>query len=254
MKYTIDTEARTITPAGGGALDLFSRDSFDILAKLWTDVGWVRKYSYAFSWMGRPIIKLPEDMVRTQEAIWEVQPDVIVETGVAHGGSLVFYASLFAALNHGRVIGVDIEIRPHNLAAIKAHPLQDRIMLIEGSSTSPDTIQRVKDLIRAGEKVMVILDSNHLKDHVAKELAAYCDLVTPGGYLLVEDGIMQDVAGMPHAGVDWSWNNPRSAIAGFLAARTDFRQTRPPRPFDESQQVPDCTYHVGGWLRRADGG
>jgi cephalosporin hydroxylase len=253
MKYTIDTEARTITSAGGGTLDLFSKESFDILAKLWTDVGWVRKYSYAFSWMGRPIIKLPEDMVRTQEAIWEVQPDVIVETGVAHGGSLVFYASLFAALKRGRVIGVDVEIRPHNLLAIKAHPQQDRIKLVEGSSTSPGTIQRVKELIRPGEKVMVILDSNHLKDHVAKELVSYCDLVTPGSYLLVEDGIMQDVDGMPRTGADWSWNNPRSAIAEFLATHTDFRQVRPPRPFDESLEVPDCTYHPGGWLRRTDG-
>jgi cephalosporin hydroxylase len=250
MKYTIDTDAATITPENGGALDLFSQESFDIIASLWTDVGWVRKYSYAFSWMGRPIIQLPEDMVRAQEAIWEVKPDVIVETGVAHGGSLVFYASLFAAMGHGRVIGVDIEIRPHNDAAIKAHSLYDRITLIEGSSTSPDIVRRVKELIRPGEKVMVILDSNHLKDHVAKELAAYGDLVTPGSYMLVQDGIMQQIAGMPRTGADWSWNNPRQAIAEFLTTRDDFTQGPPPRPFDESRQVPDCTHHPGGWLRR----
>jgi cephalosporin hydroxylase len=250
MKYTIDTDAQTMTVDGGDATDLFSRESFDILAKLWTDVGWVRKYSYAFSWMGRPIIQLPDDMVRTQEAIWEMKPDVIVETGVAHGGSLVFYASLFAAMGHGRVIGIDIEIRPHNAAAIKAHPMYDRITLVEGSSTSPETVQRVKDLIKPGEKVMVILDSNHLKDHVAAELAAYADLVAPGGYLLVADGIMQQVAGMPRTGADWSWNNPRTAIAEFLAARHDFQPVTPPRPFDESQSVPDCTHHPDGWLRR----
>jgi cephalosporin hydroxylase len=179
-----------------------------------------------------------------------VQPDVIVETGIAHGGSLVFYASLFAAMGRGRVIGVDIEIRPHNLAAIKAHPLYDRITLIEGDSTSEATVARVKALIRPGEKVMVILDSNHLKDHVAREMAAYADLVTPGSYLLVEDGIMEHVAGMPRAGADWSWNNPNAAIAEFLAARDDFQRVPPPRPFDESQQVPDCTHHPGGWLRR----
>lgn len=250
MKYTIDTDARTMTQEVGTVLDLFSKESFDILARLWTDVGWVRKYSYAFSWMGRPIIQLPDDMVRTAEAIWETQPDVIVETGIAHGGSLVFYASLFAAIGSGRVIGVDIEIRPHNLAAIKAHPMYDRITMIEGDSTSAETVGRVKDLIKPGEKVMVILDSNHQKDHVAKEIAAYGDLVTPGGYLLVADGIMQNVAGMPRTGTDWTWNNPKSAITDFLAERSDFKSVPPPRPFDESQQIPDCTYHPDGWLRR----
>lgn len=250
MKYTIDTESGTLTQEGSEPVDLYGKESFDLLARFWTEIGWVRKYSYAFSWMGRPIIQLPDDMVRTQEAIWELQPDVIVETGVAHGGSLVFYASLLAAMGRGRVIGVDIEIRPHNAAAIKAHRLYDRITLIEGSSTSPDTVRDVSELIQPGEKVMVILDSNHLKDHVGKELAAYSDLVTPGSYLLVADGIMQQVSGMPRAGNDWSWNNPRAAVAEFLRAHPDFVQVSPPRPFDESQQVPDCTYHPDGWLRR----
>jgi cephalosporin hydroxylase len=250
MKYTIDTDARTLALENGNVVDLFSKESFDVLTKFWTEVGWVRKYSYAYSWMGRPIIQLPDDMVRTQEAIWEIKPDVIVETGVAHGGSLVFYASLFAAMGHGRVIGVDIEIRPHNATAIKAHPLFDRITLIEGSSTSPQTVRRVHDLIKPGEKVMVILDSNHLRDHVAQELAAYSDLVTAGSYLLVADGIMQQVAGMPRTDADWSWNNPCTAIVDFLATRSDFEQVAPPRPFDESQQVPDRTYHPSGWLRR----
>lgn len=250
MKYTIDTEARTMTPEAGPALDLFSKESFAVLARLWTEVGWVRKYSYAFSWMGRPIIQLPDDMVRTAEAIWETQPDVIVETGIAHGGSLVFYASYFAALGRGRVIGVDIEIRRHNQAAIKAHPMYERIALIEGDSTADDIVGRVKELIKPGDKVMVILDSNHQKQHVAKELAAYADLVSPGGYLLVADGIMQQVAGMPRTGADWTWNNPITAVDEFLAMRNDFKRVPPPRPFDESQDVPDCTNHPGGWLRR----
>ena len=250
MKYTIDGDAWTITTEDGKALDLFSKESFDILAQLWTQVGWVRKYSYAFSWMGRPIIQLPDDMIRAQEAIWEIKPDVIIETGVAHGGSLVFYASVLSAMGSGRVIGVDIEIRPLNAAAIIAHPLYARIALIEGSSTSPETVGRVRDMIRPGEKVMVILDSNHSKDHVAKELMAYCDLVSPGCYLLVEDGIMQEVAGMPRTGSDWSWNNPKSAISEFLAVRSDFVAARPPRPFDESLEVPDCSHHPDGWLLR----
>ena len=250
MKYTIDTEAKTLTIDSGDALDLFSREGFDILARLWTDVGWVRKYSYAFTWMGRPIIQLPEDMVRTQEAIWQTRPDVIVETGVAHGGSLIFYASLFEAMGHGQVIGVDIEIRPHNLTAITAHPMHKRISLIEGDSTSPETVQRVVQLIKPDSRVMVILDSNHLKHHVARELAAYGDLVSPGCYLLVQDGIMEHVAGMPRAGADWSWNNPKTAVAEFLQTRRDFQLVPPPRPFDESLEIPSCTHHPGGWLRR----
>jgi cephalosporin hydroxylase len=253
MKCTIDTEARTMTLADGGTLDLFSADSFAVVAKLWTELGWVRKYSYAFTWMGRPVIQLPDDMVRTQEAIWQIRPDVIVETGVAHGGSLVFYASLFAAMGRGRVIGVDIEIRPHNRAAIEAHPLFERITLIEGDSVADTTIARVRELIGPDQTVMVILDANHSKAHVGRELAAYGDLVTPGSYLLVADGIMQDVAGMPRTGADWSWNNPRSAVADFLTGRSDFRRVPPPRPFDESAEVPDCTYHAGGWLRRISG-
>jgi cephalosporin hydroxylase len=250
VKYTIDTDARTMTVGDDAALDLFGKQSFYILARLWTELGWVRKYSYAFSWMGRPIIQLPEDMVRTQEAIWQERPDVILETGIAHGGSLIFYAALCAAMGSGRVIGIDIEIRPHNRAAIEAHKLFDRITLVEGDSTDPATVARVKALIEPRETVMVILDSNHRQDHVARELAAYADLVTPGGYLLVQDGIMAQVAGMPRTNPDWSWNNPQSAVAEFLKLRADFRNVPPPRPFDESQQTPDCTHHPGGWLRR----
>jgi cephalosporin hydroxylase len=251
MKYTIDSDARTITAEDGNPIDLFSKASFDILAKLWTEIGWVRKYSYAFSWMGRPIIQLPDEMVRTQEAIWATKPDVIVETGVAHGGSLVFYASVLSAMGKGRVIGVDVEIRPHNATAIVAHPLYERITLIEGSSTSPATIERVRSHIHPGEKVMVILDSNHTRDHVANELAAYGEMVSSGCYLLVEDGIMQQVAGMPRTGADWAWNNPQSAIEAFLVAHPEFTNVKPPRPFDESQEVPDCTHHPRGWLLRA---
>ena len=250
MKYTIDTDAKTLTCDDGHVLDLFSKESFDIIARLWTDVGWVRKYSYAFTWMGRPIIQLPEDMVRTQEAIWETRPDVIVETGIAHGGSLIFYASLFAAMGNGRVIGVDVEIRPHNLKAIAAHPMYERITLVEGDSTSADIVREVRDLIRPDEKVMVILDSNHLKNHVLRELAAYAALVTPGCYLLVQDGIMEHVAGMPRTGADWLWNNPGSAVTEFLQSHGDFERVALPRPFDESLAIPNCTHHPGGWLRR----
>jgi cephalosporin hydroxylase len=250
MRITIDTDAGTLTGDDGEARDLFSAESFERIARLWTDVGWVRKYSYAFSWMGRPIIQLPDDMVRAQEAIYATQPDVIVETGVAHGGSLVFYASLFQAMGHGRVIGVDIEIRPHNRAAIEAHPMFPRITLVDGSSAAAETLSKVRALIKPGERVMVILDSNHSRDHVVAELEGYTGLVSPGCFLLVQDGIMEHVAGMPRATADWSWNNPKSAVADFLAGNSEFEVAPLLRPFDESEAVPDCTYHPRGWLRR----
>src|SRR5690606_19131155 len=145
------------------------------------------KYVYGFSWMGRPIIQLPEDMIRIQEVVYRLKPDVIVETGVAHGGSLIFYASLCKAMERGRVIGIDIEIRPHNRKAIEAHELAGFITLVEGSSTDPAIVQEVKSLVAPGETAIVILDSNHSKQHVLDELEAYADLVSVGSYIVACD-------------------------------------------------------------------
>ena len=253
MKISIDTEARTLSLEEAGkrlTLDLFSREAAERLARLWVEVGWVRKYSYGFSWLGRPIIQLPDDMIRIQEAIFEVRPDVIVETGIAHGGSLVYYASLCELIGKGRVVGVDIDIRPRNRAAITAHPMSGRITMIEGSSIDPETVAAVKALIAPRETVFVVLDSNHSRDHVAAELEAYCGLVTPGSYILSQDGVMQQVAGMPRAGPDWDWNNPVSANRAFLEKHPEFEPAPPPRPFDETLETPDLTHHPEGWLRR----
>ena len=190
MKCTIDTDAKTLTCDGGHVSDLFCKESFDILARLWTDVGWVRKYSYAFTWMGRPIIQLPEDMVRTQEVIWETRPDVIVETGIAHGGSLIFYASLFAAMGRGRVIGIDVEIRKHNLEAIRAHPMYERITLVEGDSAGADIVRQVKELIRPDERVMVILDFEPSEEPRAARAGCLCG---PG-----DSGVLPSGPGWDH--------------------------------------------------------
>src|SRR3954454_23755345 len=140
MKLTIDTNARTLSAGSDGdgkTLNLYSREAFELLSLEWLKVGWTEKYPYTFSWMGRPIIQLPEDIVRTQEVIYRVKPDVIVATGVAHGGALIFYASLCKAMERGRIIGLDIEIRPHNRTAIEGHEMFPLITLIEGSSTAP---------------------------------------------------------------------------------------------------------------------
>jgi cephalosporin hydroxylase len=253
MKLTIDMDAKTLSLAEGkdeNTYDIFSGEAFDELAKLWVKLGWVRKYSYGFSWLGRPIIQLPDDMVRIQEAICEVQPDIIVETGIAHGGSLIYYASLLEMLGTGRVIGIDIDIRPHNRMAIETHPMFKRITMIEGSSISPEIVAMVKSMIKPGEKVMLILDSNHSKAHVAAELAAYFDIVTPGSYILSQDGVMKFVAGMPRTKPDWDWDNPISANEEFLARHPEFEMTLPARLFDETRQTPECSHHPLGWMRR----
>jgi cephalosporin hydroxylase len=253
MKVTIDTDARTLVlegVQGREELPLYSDRAFEVLSDAWVKVGWNQRYSYTFSWMGRPIIQLPEDMVRTQEVIHEVQPDVIVETGVAHGGSLIFYASLCKAMGRGRVIGIDIEIRPQNRQAIESHPLSGGITLIEGSSTDPEVVERVRSLVRPGERVLVLLDSNHTKAHVAAELEAYHGLVTPGSYLVATDGIMKDLTDVPRGQADWNWNHPTAAAEGFAAAHPEFELAQPAWPFNESGLKKNITHWPGAWLRR----
>lgn len=253
MRLSVNTDTRTCEITRDGetrSFDLFSKEAFAEIADLWVRTSWVRKYSYGFTWMGRPIIQLPDDMLRIQEAIWEVKPDVIVETGIAHGGSLIFYASLMELYGKGRVIGIDIDIRPHNRHAIEAHPMFHRITMVEGSSIASNTVEKVKALVQPTDVVMLILDSNHERDHVAAELDAYADLVTPGSYILSQDGVMKLVAGMPRTGADWDDNNPITAVENFLAKRDDFVLKKPARPFDETLETPDCSHHPIGWLRR----
>src|SRR5215207_4240306 len=136
-------------------------EAFELVSEVWLRAGWDTKYVYSFTWLGRPIIQLPEDMVRIQEVIFNVQPDVIIETGVAHGGSLIFYASLCKAMNRGRVVGIDIEIRPHNRKAIEEHELFDYITLIEGSSVDAHVVEEVRAGVKPGEKTIIFLDSCH---------------------------------------------------------------------------------------------
>jgi cephalosporin hydroxylase len=254
MKLTIDTERRTLVSEDGAAvrtLDLYSPEALAALSRHWLRVAWSQKHSYTFSWFGRPMIQLPDDVLRLQEAIYRLRPDVIVETGVAHGGSLVFYASLCRLIGAGRVIGVDVEIRPHNRAAIEAHPLRPLITLIEGSSTDLRVLDEVKALIRPGERVMVLLDSNHSYAHVSEELRLYAELVTPGSYLVVQDGIMQDLCDVPGGRPEWSHDNPARAARDFAAGRDDFTLEPPPWAFNESPlQVDGLTHWPDGWLQK----
>jgi cephalosporin hydroxylase len=253
MKLIIDTDSKQLVCEENGQvteLPLYSKKAFEEISRQWVKVGWNEKYPYSFSWMGRPIIQLPEDMIRTQEVIWDVKPDVIVETGIAHGGSLIYYASLFTAMGKGRVIGVDIEIRQHNREAIEAHSMYDLITMIEGSSTAPEIVSQVKSLVNPGDTVLVILDSNHTKQHVADELEAYHDLVTPGSYIVATDGIMCDLHDVPRGEPDWDWNHPTDAAREFAENHAEFVIEQPEWPFNESELTENITHWPGAWLRK----
>ena len=230
--------------------EIGSPEAFEAISNAWLRSGWDNKYVYSFSWFGRPIIQLPEDMIRLQEVIYSVQPDVIIETGVAHGGSLVFYASLCKAMGRGRVVGIDIEIRPHNRQAIESHPLFPLITLIEGSSIEPGVVAQAKAQVREGEIVLVLLDSCHTKEHVLAELNAYSTLVTRGSYIVAMDGIMEQLVGAPRTQPDWSWNNPRAAAKEFVASNSNFVIEEPPIQFNEGNIIKSVTYWPGGYIKR----
>lgn len=249
----IDIDAEVVrVECDGEVLDLpfSSPEAFAAISRVWLRLGWDTKYVYGFTWMGRPIIQLPEDIVRMQEVIYRVRPDVVVETGVAHGGSLMFYASLFRAMGHGRVIGVDLEIRPHNRKAIESHELFDLIDLVEGDSTAPEVVEQVQKLVGPNDRVLVSLDSNHSKAHVLAELHAYSHLVAVGSYIVAADGIMGDVVGAPRSAADWSWNNPREAARDFVRGNDAFVLDPPTPVFNEGVVTDSLTYWPGGWLRR----
>ena len=208
------------------------------------------KYVYSFTWLGRPIIQFPEDMIRLQEVIYSVKPDLIIETGVAHGGALVFFASLCKAMNKGRVIGVDIEIRAHNRKAIEGHELFEYITLLEGDSISPEMISKVKKMVKTDEKVMLVLDSKHTKDHVLAELIGYSHLVTAGSYIVVEDGIMGGLVGAPRTSDDWGWNNPKEAALEFVKGNSDFLIEEPKFLFNEGEVNQRVTYWPNAYIKR----
>ena len=254
-RITVDPESATVIVEGGehaGTYPFDSPEAFRLVSDAWLRLGWDQKYVYSFTWLGRPVIQLPEDLLRMQEVIAAVEPDVIVETGVAHGGSLVFYATLCKALDRGRVVGVDIEIRPHNREAIEAHALFPLIELIEGSSTDPATVAQVEAQVAPGDTTIVMLDSNHKRDHVLAELRAYAHLVTPGSYFVVMDAIAGRLAGAPRTEPDWDWNNPATAIAEFLAEDGRFVAEEPPFAFNEGLVSERITYWPGGFLKRVE--
>ncbi len=192
------------------------------LSKEWLLTTAGNKYSYHFEWMGRPIIQYPQDMIAMQEILWRVQPDLLIETGVAHGGSLVFYASMMELIGKGKVLGIDIDIRSHNRAAIEAHPMFKRIELLQGSSIAPEVIAKVQSAAK-GKRILVVLDSNHTHDHVRAELEAYASLVSVDSYCVVMDTAVEDAPDDAFPDRPWGkGNNPMTAVKSFIETHNHF--------------------------------
>jgi len=233
------------TSSGPRELDIYTPEGFRILSNLYTRSGWQQKISYEPTWLGIPIIQTPEDIVMMQELLWKVRPDVVVECGVAHGGAVVLYASILDMLGKGHVIGVDVEIRKYNRLALQSHPLSRRFTLIEGSSVETDTVDQVRRLIRPNDTVLVALDSNHTKAHVAKELGLYAPMVSLDSYLVVFDGVMEVLTDAPGGSSTWDEDNPWQAIQDFLGSNKDFEVD----PYYNRLKVTHCP---GGFLKRVN--
>jgi len=252
MKICIDTKINKVM-VDDYEIDLYSKECFKILSEIWLKVGWDQKYVYGFSWLGRPIIQLPEDIIRIQEVIYQVKPDVIIETGVAHGGTSILFASLCKIMNKGRVISIDIEIRSHNRKAIVSHELSSWITLIEGSSVSDMVIKQLQDLIHPGESVLVVLDSNHTKAHVMKELELYSQFISIGSYIVATDGSMEFLYDVPRGVSEWKIDNPKTAAEEFARTHPEFIIKEPEFPFNEGNIDFRVTHWPSAFLKRIRG-
>jgi cephalosporin hydroxylase len=228
------------------ACDLYTSEGRDLVAALWLKLAAQFRHMYEPRWLGLQIIQLPEDIVAVQELIWRARPDLVVETGVAHGGSLMLSASILELIGEGSVIGIDVDLRKHNRDAIDAHRLRKRIHLIEGSSIEPAVVAEVASKSKQARRVLVILDSNHSAAHVAAELEAYAPLVTPGSYIVAMDGAQALVGDIPAGKPAWRNDHPLIAIDAFLARHREFA-------VDSGLERFGVTSSPRGYLRRLDG-
>jgi len=218
-------------------------EELEAIGKQWTKVAAENRLSYELEWLGVPVIQTPEDLFLMQELIFRMQPDFIVETGIAHGGSLIYYASLLELLNKGTVIGIDIDIRKHNKDVIQKHPMYKRIEMIQGSSTSPQVIQQLRKRIPRNSKVIVCLDSDHTKTHVLRELELYHNFILPGGYLVVFDTNTSELAELGVCEEKYVNNSPMEAIQEFLQNNDSFA-------IDENFNKLYISYSPNGYLKR----
>lgn len=244
MGKTISNQKITLTQGKKTkTVDLYSNEGFELMAELWNKVAFHHRLMYQPTWLGIPIIQYPDDIVMMQELIWKVRPDVIIETGVAHGGTAVLYASILELLTKGKVIGVDIEIRQYNKSAIKSHPLSKRIHLIEGDSVDEGIIRKIKEMISDKDRVLVALDSKHTYEHVSREMELYSQLVSPDSYLVVMDGVQGMLWDVPSGKEEWLNDNPLNAIKEFLEQHPEWQA-------DEHYTRLKITTNPSGFLRR----
>jgi len=247
---------------GRTEIDAMGRDEkLTELSLQWINFANTRKYSYHFVWQGRPVIQYPQDMVAMQELIWQIKPDLIVETGIAHGGSLIFSASMLALLDmydaietgekfdpkisQRKVLGIDIDIRTHNRAAIEAHPMASRVQMIQGSSIAPETIEQVHAIAANHSRILICLDSNHTHDHVLAELQAYAPLTSKDSYCVVFDTVIEDMPKEMFPNRPWGPdNNPKTAVREYLKTHPEFE-------IDKSiQHKLQITVAPDGYLKR----
>ncbi len=269
---TVKTEDETIKINNGSETFLMSNpEGFSIVGDAWLRAGWDAKYVYSFTYLGRPIIQQPEDIVRIQELIWKIKPDLIIETGIAHGGSLICYASMIALMDYcegysldnpsGReIIGIDIEIRPHNRKAIEEHPLSHKVKMIEGSSINCNVIKQVEEIVnyhkesyKNNSKVIIFLDSNHTYEHVLRELELYSKFVSVNSYIIACDGYIKELIGKdnaPRSERDWEYNNPKQATLNFVKNNTNFIIEEPEFQFNEGSVNRWTSYFSGGFIKR----
>jgi len=225
---------------------LGERDDVAELTNRWVTEVSRNRYSYHFTWMGRPIIQFPQDMIAMQEIIWDVQPDLIIETGVARGGSLVYYASLLELIGgDGMVLGIDVDIRPHNREAIESHRMAKRIRLVEGSSVAPEVVEEARGLAEKASSVVVVLDSNHTHEHVLQELQLYSPFVTRDSYVVAFDTIIEDLPEDFYPDRPWGkGDNAKTAVLEFLRGTDAFEVDR---SIENKLQI---TVAPNGYLRR----
>lgn len=250
MKIEVNTDKNELVIDETQKVKLYSKEAFKILSNIWLKVGWDQKYVYSFSWLGRPIIQLPEDMIRIQELIYKVKPDVIIETGVAHGGTAVFFASLCKVIGKGHVVSIDIEIRPNNRKAIESHELASLITLIERDSVSKEADTAVRNLIKPGETVLVVLDSDHTKAHVLKELGLYSKFVNLNSYIVATDGSLEFLHDVSRGKPEWKMDNPKVAVEEFIRKHPEFIIEEPQICFNEGNINFRVTYWPSAFLKR----
>ncbi|SDT93779.1 Cephalosporin hydroxylase [Pseudomonas pohangensis] len=253
MKINIDTEKQTLeyqTATGNVHIPLYSQKAFRMVSEVWIKQEWNQLHWQSFSWLGFQIWQLPEDILRLQEVLARLKPDVIIETGTNSGGSAIFFASMCRLLGNGRVISIDIHLPEEVRQAIERSPFADLITLIEGDSAAAAVAMQVKTQIRSGESVFVFLDSDHHKSHVLHELEIYAPLVTIGSYIVAADGVMQSLSDTPNGDPDWTTDNPAAAARDFSAAHPELTIRSPTALFGDDKTLNNLTYWPDAWLLR----